>query len=809
MSTFLHTLRNLRRTPAFTAIALLSIAISIGATAVVFTAVKSVLIEPLPYAAAGELVQIRADDSRYGPSHADWVSWSDMQDVAKATRAFASLGTYRYALFNLSGDGNAPPEALYGVAVSASMFPTLGVTPMLGRNILPEEDQPGRDREMILSYGLWTRRFNSDRNIVGRSVEINGHPCTIIGVMPRGFDFPMRLATTVRTPSQHMDFWTPTGVDPAKTNRLGPGYGAVARLRKGIAPAQAEQDLKAIGDSLARQYPRTNADRSLHLSLLRDKTLGFARTGLLLTMGAALMFMLIGCANIANLLLARSLARHREIAIRLALGAGRMRIVRQLITESCVLAVAGGIGAYALTVFAWTLLPAVAPMTIPRLAAARADWTVFAFTLAVSVLNGILFGVAPALRAARRDPARALHESGSRGYVGGSRNHLRSALVVAEVAVAVMLVVIGGLLTGCFIRLLKSDTGFQADRVLASIIIASGDQYKNREAQGVLFHKIVDSVRAIPGVEQAGTVDALPFSGENNGGIVGKGDTNSEQVAEVDRVSADYLQAMGVRLLDGRFFRDDDMASARDTAIVSAVLASRLWPGESAVGKRICVYCSNDQAKQWKQVVGVVSAVRHASLDQPIGSELYYASGALQNAQFLAVRTTRPTAELAKSIRSAVASIDPKQPVFLSASMSTLIGDSVADRRFIMTLLAITGILALLLSAAGIYGVVSYATSLRTQEIGVRLALGATPGNVHAMVFRQGMMMAGIGVALGLTAALMLTRALRTIIPGLTSTDPILVAIAAGVVTATAAVACLIPAARATRVDPMIALRQD
>jgi predicted permease len=809
VSTFIHALRTFRRTPGFTAIALLSIAISIGATAVVFTAVKSVLIEPLPYANAGELVQIRTDYAHVSPSHASWVSWLDMQDVAKATRTFASLGTYRYALFNLSGDGSAPPEALYGLAVSANMFPTLGVTPMLGRNILPEEDQPGRDREMILSFGLWTRRFNSDRNIVGRSVEINGHPCTIIGVMPRGFDFPMRQATTVRTPSQHMDFWAPSGVDPVKATRFGPGFGAVARLRKGVSPAQAEQDLAAIGGSLARQYPRSNADKSLHLSLLSDQTFGFARTGLLLTMSAALMFMLIGCANVANLLLARAFARHREMAVRLALGAGRMRIVRQLVAESCLLAVAGGLGGYALTVVAWTLLPAVAPMTIPRLAAARADWTVFAFTLAVSVLNGVLFGVAPALRTARRDPAIALRESSSRGYVGGSRNYLRSVLVVAEVAIAVVLVVVGGLLTGSFVRLLKSDTGFQPDRVLASIIIASGDRYKTPESHGVLFQKILDSVRTLPGVEQAGTVDALPFSGENHGEFVGRDDSSSQQVAEVDRVSAEYLQAMGVRLLEGRFFREDDVDITRDTAIVSSALASRLWPGESAVGKRICVYCSNDQFKQWMQVIGVVSSVRHFGLDQPVGTEVYCASGALQRAQFLVVRTTRPAAGLARSIRSVVASIDPKQPVFLSASMSTLIGDSVADRRFIMTLLAITGILALLLSAAGIYGVVSYVTSLRTQEIGVRMALGATPANVHAMVFRQGMTMAAIGVAMGLTSALMLTGVLRNILQGLASIDPVIIAIAVTMVTVTAAAACLIPAKRATRVDPMTALRQD
>jgi predicted permease len=668
--------RLLGRTPTLTAVALLSIAITIGATAVVFTAVKSVLIEPLPYAHAGELVQLRSE-YRSAKSQADWVFWSDMQDLARSNHTLESIGTYQYALFNLLGDGNAPPEALYGLSVSASLFPTLGVSPMLGRNILPEEDQPGRNREMILSYGLWTRRFNSDRGVIGRSVEVNGHACTIIGVMPPGFDFPMRLATPVRTPSQHMDFWAPRGLDPAQQDR-NTGSGAIARLRKGVSLQQADEDVKSISELLARQYPLTNADRTMHVGWLRDRTLGFAQAGLMLLMTATVMFMLIGCANVANLLLVRVLARHREIAIRMALGAGRGRIVRQLVTESCVLALLGGLLGYALTVVAWKLLPSIAPMSIPRLAAARADGSVFAFTLVVSVLNGLLFGIAPAFRGGQRDPAHALRESGARGVAGRQNNSLRSTLVIAEVAVAVILVVIGGLITSSFVRLLRTDPGFEADRVLASIIIASGDQYKNNKLQGVLFHRILDSVRTLPGVEMAATVDALPFSGENNGGVIGKGEPETDQIAEIDRISPDYLQILGVRLIEGRWLRDDDLADSRDTALINDVAARLLWPGQSALGKRFCIYCSAPEFKRWMHVVGVVKSIHHSGLDQPFHAEVYFASGALEAAQFLVVRTNHPAPELAKAIRRAVATIDPKQPVFLSATMSTLIADSIS-----------------------------------------------------------------------------------------------------------------------------------
>jgi len=811
-----HALRLLRRTPSVTAIAILSTAISVGATAVVFTAVKAVLIEPFPYSHPDELVQLRTDYALGGAPRGDWIHWYDAQDIRRDNHSFSAVGTYHYALFNLAGDRSSLPEALYGLYVSAGMFPTLGVTPMLGRNILPEETQPGRDREMILSYGLWVRRFHSDPRVVGSTVQVNGHGCRIIGVMPAGFDFPLRLATTVSTPSHHMDFWAPEAVDPAKETRASAaGFNAVARLRSGASLEEAEQDVSSIAARLAHDYPRTNEGLALHVVSLRARTLGFASTGLILLMAAASIFLLIGCGNTANLLLARGLARQREIAVRSALGAGRGRIVRQFVTESCVLATLGGIAGYAVTLAAWKLLPAVAPMSIPRLAAARADGTVFAFTSAVSILIGVLSGLAPALRGARFHPADALREAGTRGSVGASRNRLRSALVVSEIAVTVVLVVIGGLLTGSFIRLLRTDPGFAADRILASIIVPAGDAYiGNPAAHTLLFRGILDAVRMLPGVEYAGTVDALPFSGENYGGLVTASETASlvpqqQEIAEVNRVSAGYLQTMGVRLLAGRWFRDDDMQDGRHVAIISDVAAQKLGLGANAIGRRICVNCTPDRPSRWNEVIGVVTTIHHAALDDAAGSEVYLADGSLAVAQFLVARSDRRAAELAPAVRRAVAGVDPSQPVFLSATMSTLIGDSLADRRFIMTLLAITGCLALLLSAAGVYGVMSYVTGRRTQEIGVRMALGATPRQVQSLIFRQGMGTAAFGLAIGFGAAALVTRLLAHTLESLASSDPAIAAAAVLLVTAMSALACWIPARRAMRIDPLLALRQE
>lgn len=805
------TFRLLMRNPAPTGIALLSIALSVGATAVVFAAIKSVLIDPFPFAQVEELVQIRSDFPKMQEqSHGDWVVWNDAQELIRRTRTLESVGVYRNAIFDLGGDTGTTPEALYGLKVTANLFPTLGVSPMLGRNILPEEDQPGRPDEMILSHGLWVRRFNSERNVVGRTVTVNGHDCLVIGVMPPYFNFPLRREAA-HTPSPYVEFWAPLSNSPGA--RQG-GLGAVARLRRGVSIAQARQDLASISDALAHDFPATNRDKTLRMNFLRDRAVGGATNALLLLMAAGFLFMLIGCVNVANLLLARGFARQQEISVRLAIGAGHTRIVRQLLTESCVLAALGGLGGYVLAAAAWKILPAVAPVSIPRLAAARADGAVLGFALALAMINGILFGIAPALRLARVKEAIALGGFGSRGAATGRRDGIRSVLVVAEVALSMMLVVIGGQLLGSFLKLVNTDPGFQADRILASVVLPAPERYPKPEQRGLFFKRILDSVRALPGVESAGAVDALPFSGENNGGsissdAVAPGEENAQLTAEVDVVSAEYLQTMGIHLLEGRWFREEDSSESSDAAIVNDFAARRLWPRASAVGQRICVYCTPEEPNHWKRVIGVVSSANHAALNESLKGNVYLSAGAMQRAVFLVVRTERPTGDLEKAIRRSIAAIDPNQPVFLSATMRALIADSVADRRFIMTLLAITACLALLMSAAGIYGVISYTTARRTQEIGIRLALGATPREVHTLIFRQGFTTVAAGLTLGLGVAMPLTHALRSFLSGLESRNPAFVWIAVTLVTVTAGIACWVPARRATRIDPMSALRQE
>jgi predicted permease len=802
--------RLLWRTPTPTAIALLSIALSVAATAVVFTAVRAVLITPLPYTRPSELVQIRAEFPKFGPSHSDWALWSDAQEIARRTRTLASVAVYGNEMFNLAGDASNLPEALYGLRVTANLFPILGVTPMLGRNILRDEDQPGHANEMILSYGLWVRRFNSDRGIIGHSVTIDGRSCLIIGVMPPDFDFPLRRGA-VHTPSPYVDFWAPfrSGKPVAPAAALG----VVARLRPRVSLTEAQQDLATISADLSREFPATNRDHILRMGHVRERMLGNAGDALWILMAAAVMFLLIGCANVANLLLARGLVRHREITVRMALGASRSRVVRQLLTESYVLAVLGGLGGYVLTVVAWRSLPGIAPVNVPRLGTAHADWRILVFSLAVALANGVLFGMIPAYRAGWTR-ANANQDLRSHSGIAGRSDRVRGALVALEVALALALVVVGGQLLASFAALLRTDPGFDAKRVIAFVVIPDAVRYPTPEKWGTFYRRVLDLVRGLPGVDSEGTVDALPFSGENTGGLVGRsagGALESGQIpAEIDVVSAGYLQTMGIRLLQGRWLNEEDMSDSSDAVIVSDLIAKRLWPGESAIGKPVCVFCSLEKPNNWRRVVGVVSSSRHASMDgPPQQASVYLAAGALQKAVFLVVRTDRPDVDIQRAIRQVIASVDPNQPVFFSATMQTLIDDSLADRRFVMLLLALTGCLALAMAAAGVYGVATYVTSRRTQEIGIRIALGATRGSVEALVFRQGFLTAMIGLAFGLGITLALMRILRGMLPGLESGESGGVWIEVALVALTAALGCWLPARRAAKIDPMLALREE
>jgi predicted permease len=805
-----HAFRMLLRTPAVTGIALVSIALSVGATAVVFTAVRAVLLTPLPYAHPSALVQIRTEFPKFGPSHSDWALWSDAEEIARRTSTLASVAVYRNEMFNLAGNGPTPPEALYGLRVTANLFPTLGVAPMLGRNILPDEDQPRHANEMILSYGLWLRRFNADPSIVGRTVSVDGQSCLIIGVMPREFDFPLRRQAA-HTPSPYVEFWAPfrSGKPQAPTAAVG----VVARLRAGLSLNDAQQDLATISTDLSREFPATNRDHILHMGLLRDRLLGNAKDALWILMAAAVMFLLIGCANVANLLLARGLSRQREIAVRVALGASRSRIARQLLSESCVLAVLGGMGGYVLTVIAWRSLPGIAPVSVPRLGAVHADWQVLVFSLAVSLANGLLFGMIPAVRAGWTR-ANANQDLRAHNAIAICNDRIRGALVAIEVALALALVVVGGQLLASFAALLRTDPGFDAKRVTAFIIVPDRLRYQTPEQWGAFYRHVLDSVRALPGIESAGTDDALPFSGENTGGLVGKNAGGALQggqiTAEIDDVSAGYLQTMGIRLLRGRWLNEDDMHDSSDAAVVSELVATRLWPGESAIGKPICVFCSPENPNNWKRVVGVVSSSQHASMDGPQQqASVYLATVALHKAVFLVVRSHRPEIDIQKAVRQVIAGIDPNQPIFLSTTMQALIDDSLADRRFVMLLLALTGCLALAMAAAGVYGVATYVTSRRTQEIGIRIALGATRGNVEALIFRQGFSTAAIGLTSGLAITLALMRILRGLLPGLQAGNSSGLWIEIGLVTLTAALGCWLPARRATEIDPMLALRRE
>jgi putative ABC transport system permease protein len=805
--------RMLMKRPGFTFVAVLALALGIGANTAIFSVVNAVLLRPLPFKEPERLVMVWGSAPQLGfdvlpATAAESLDWREQNKVFDQVAAFKSWA------WTMTGTGG--PEQIWGARVNANLFPALGVKPILGRTFLPEEDRVGGNKVVVMGQGLWQRSFGSDPSIIGRTIELSGQSYTVVGIMPQGFKFPggeNMLSGLQFSPKTEM--WEPLALTDKELSERGThNLAVIARLKAGATFAQAQAEMSSIALHLSEQYPKFNKGIGIKLVPLHEQVVGDVRPALLILLGTVGFVLLIACANVANLLLARAASRSREIAIRTALGASRLRVVRQLLTESVLLALVGGFCGLLLALWGIDALGAFIPENIPRAGEIGVDGRMLGFTLVISLLTGLIFGLAPALQASRSDVNESLKEGARGASAGLGRNRFRSLLVIAEVALALMLLIGAGLLMRSFQRLQQVDPGFDAKNVLAMEIVlpfVAPSNYTKPEQQAEFFHQAVERTSALPGVQAAALVSSLPLSGAfESTDLVIEGqppppDGEGPQ-ADYTMVSADYFRAMSIPLMKGRAFTERDRKDSPQVLIVNDALAHRYWPGEDVIGKRLTIGFE----KTPREIVGIVGDVKQTSLDAETPLAVY-----LPYQQFpypgmtMVVRTSTDTSSITAAVRREVQTIDRNVPVSNIRSMEQVISTSVSQRRFSMTLLGIFALVALLLSAVGIYGVMAYSVSERLHEIGIRIALGARSRDILKMVLGQGMILTLIGIAVGLIGALALTRLMSSLIYGVTATDPLTfagVALTLGIV---ALLACYIPARRATRVDPMEALRDE
>jgi putative ABC transport system permease protein len=808
-----YALRTLRQAPLFSAIVIGTLAIGIGANTAIFTVTDVVMLRPYSYPEMDRIVAIM-ETQRAGSRMS--VAWPTFQDWVAQTQAFEHLGIYRTAVVNLTGGDQ--PERLNSSVTSSGVFAVMGIPPLTGRSFQPEDDGPGAARVAVISERLWRNRLNADPSIVGRSITLNGDPHTIVGVMPRGMRFPSRLT----------DVWLPLGpIVKTLPNSRGahPGLFAIGKLKSGVTFDRAVADMDTIARRLETQYPESNKNVAVAMTPYYEQIVQNIRPTLLLLLGAVGFVLLIGCANLANLMLARAERRQREIAVRAALGAERRRIVQQLLTESILMSLVGG--ALGVLIAWWAVKAFVAsePTTVPRIDLISVDLRVLAFAAGLSVVTGILFGLVPAIRGSSADLITALKQS-ARGSLLSPARGFRSALIVAEVALALVLLVGAGLAIRSFARLMAIDPGFDPENVITMRVTLPVSRYPDA-AKWLAFHDaLILRVAAIPGVSVAGLNSAVPLEG---GGSEAPVIAEGQPLPSADRPatmtlfqasSPDYLKAMGVPLLKGRLFTDRDKAGATPVVIVDDLLVSKLFPDTDPIGKRICFEFRGTREKPdpiWREVVGVVRHVRHYGLaSEPPFVQLYAPMDQLpywfeqrRPSMALALRTTLAPEAVTGSIRRELASIDRDIPVYGVQTMKTYLAQNVEQPRLSVVLLSSLGGLALLLALMGIYGVVSYSVAQRTQEIGVRMALGATRHNVFRLIISHTMTLIAIGIALGLTGALALGSLMRTLLFEVSARDPwTFVAIAATLATV-GLIASFVPARRATRVDQLVALRAE
>lgn len=788
--------RMLARSPGFTAVALATLALGVGLNSAIFSVVNSVLLRSLPYRDADRIVRIWETHAASGIRESN-LAVPNFLDLQQQGGVFEEMAMCEGAGMNLTGTGE--PERLQAARVSAGLFPLLGAWPVAGRAFGPEENRKGAPRSVVLSHGLWQRRFGGEASVVGRSVVLDGRAYTVSGIMPPGFDFP----------DPRTELWL--AIEPDPHSRGNHGTRAIGKLKAGIALDRAEAELNAVMERLERMHPE-NAGWRTRLVPLRDQVTGRVRSTLLVLMGAVSFVLLIACANVANLLLARAPSRRREIAIRAALGAGRLRILRQLLAESLLLAAAGGLLGVALGKVFLDFLAARLPETMPRAAEIGMDLRALAFTFALALLTGLLFGVAPALAASRSGLVSELKDGGV-GAGSGRGRRLGGMLAACEVALAVMLLIGAGLLARSFLRMLQTDLGFRPEHVLTMRIELPEAGYCSPERQAAFFDQALENIRRLPHVSAAGAADLLHLRGSNYWGFAIEGGAppkpGEHLLTSLRTTSAGYFEAMGLRLLRGRTLTAEDGPGAPPAAVINDAMARRYWPGEDALGKRFKLG-GRDSQRPWLTVVGIAAGVRHGGFNEPPGPEAFISQRQFpERSMFLAVRAKGDPAALTADVRRAVAAVDPNQPVSRIETMASIVRTAVAPTRVYVWLLSVFGVLALALALLGIYGVVAYAVTQRTREIGIRMALGARPRRVLALVLRQALGMVAAGLALGLAGAAALTRLLAGALYQVRPTDPATFIAVGVVVLAVGTAAAWLPARRAAGLHPSTALRHE
>jgi len=798
-------MRLLAAKPGFAAVALLTLALGIGANTAIFSVVRGVLLAPLPYPDPGRIVTVHGQLLKYDLTDLA-TSEPELSDYREQATPFEALAAYSTAQFNVTGGRS--PEFATGARVNAELFPILGTQPALGQPFTAAEDAPGVAPVTVLSDGFWKRRFAGNPNVLGQAVVLNGRPTTIVGVMPAGFSFP----------DSAVDLWTPLQLGPPEPSNRGNHYlNVVARVKAALTVEQASSEMavlaKRMSDESPGGYGYGKYGWGIWLQPLQEQIVGGTRPALLVLLGAVGCVLLIACVNVANLLLARTASRQREVALRAAVGAGRGRLVRQLLTEALVLGAAGGGLGILLAWWGMDALLALAPTAIPRQGEIRIDAVVLAFTGGLSLASAALFGMLPALQLAHGDLHGSLKD-GARASLGRRGRRLGNTLVVSEVALALVLLVAAGLMIRSFAQLLAVDPGYDPQGVLTGRVFLPATAYSEAHQQAGFAEQVVERLAALPGVTAAGVVSELPLGGSYSSGTVAiedhKGDAENQDLeADQRAISPGYFAAMGIPILAGRAFAPQDSAEAPGVVIVDESMVRRFWPDRDPLGRRVKLG-GQDSTSPWLTVVGVVRTVKQFGLDAEGREQVYFPFAQAPTQEMaLVLRAAGDPAGLAPALRSAVLAVDASQPVFDLLPMAARVSDSLSRSRFSLALLLVFAAVALVLAAVGIYGVMTCSVSQRRHEIGVRLALGAQAAEIFRLVLRQSALLAVGGVALGLLGALAATRLLGSLLFRVSAFDPATYLVVAGLLVTVTLFAGYLPARRATRVDPMAALRCD